>query len=63
MNRAVRHLRQEMGYSDVDDYFKHLGLAIKLAWCCFKGVLKTLLHGLYPGWFENPLDEVEERLI
>jgi hypothetical protein len=62
LTRAQRHLYDE-DFFWVSGYFRHMRRAWGFAWVCFKSSIKGIIHGIYPGWFENTSVDIEEWLI
>ena len=62
LSRATRHLHSA-GFYRVEGYSQHMYRAWKFSWLCFKCCIKAAIHGIYPGWFENTSEEIEEWLI
>ena len=62
MNRAKRHIHSA-GFYYSSGYFNHMLKAWRFSWLCCKGCIKAAIHGVYPGWFENTSEEIEEWLI
>ncbi len=44
-------------------YFKHMRRAFGFSWLCYKSSIKAIIHGLFPRWFQNTSEEIEEWLI
>ncbi len=57
-NKSQRHLR-DAGLS----YFRHMFKAWVFAWLCYKCSIKAIVHSIFPRWFQNTSEEIEEWLI